>query len=570
MKKTYALLLALAAFSRLDAQVVVNVNEPLSIEGSVESTWADPNNGWGTPDMTLLANGITDTLALAFDGSATADSLCCEAIINRSEIEGKIAVLYRGACNFSLKALNCQDSGAVAVIIINNTSAAPIVMGAGDYGADVTIPTFLVEQAGGQAIAAALANGETVVAYLGNKTGLFDFDLGFTKADILVPPSAGHPAILAQNASEYSPVLGAWVRNYGALDQINITLNVTVDQLGVGEVYNETSSPVDILTGDSAFIQLPALALASYGGHYTIDYTTASPAAEEYPGDNSFSTTLNMGDVYSLGRLDSVGDPLTNTGSRPNAPTGTFTYCVHFRDANASRVAATGIYAYAAVNDPASLAGEILTVSALEWNDVFTGLSDPAFDIATLNEVGSGELIIDPDTTRYEAFVPFSSPVTLVDDQRYLFCVANDNSTVVFLGSQDELDYETNEEVLDQPTSPLQDGTQWSIGFAGTTSANAVKMIDVNTIGIQEQPQTVGTPFPNPTADVLNIPFKGAVNNATLNIMDIAGKVINSQRVSTSMGKLVVNVDGIAPGAYTFSLQQAAGHNSTFKVVVSR
>jgi hypothetical protein len=69
---------------------------------------------------------------------------------------------------------------------------------------------------------------------------------------------------------------------------------------------------------------------------------------------------------------------------------------------------------------------------------------------------------------------------------------------------------------------------------------------------------------------VLNIPFKGAVNNATLNIMDITGKVINSQRVSTSMGKLVVNVDGIAPGAYTFSLQQADGRNSTFKVVVSR
>jgi hypothetical protein len=160
--------------------------------------------------MRRLSAAVTDTLALAYDGSATADSLCCEAIINRSEIEGKIAVLYRGACNFSLKALNCQDSGAVAVIIINNTSVAPIQMGPGTFGLDVTIPVFLVAQAGGQAIAAALGNGETVVAYLGNKTGLFEYDLGFTKADMLMPPSAGHPAILAQNAAEYSPVLGAW------------------------------------------------------------------------------------------------------------------------------------------------------------------------------------------------------------------------------------------------------------------------------------------------------------------------------------------------------------------------
>ncbi|MBL7986166.1 MAG: hypothetical protein JNM91_14260, partial [Flavobacteriales bacterium] len=155
MKKIFTLLLASAAFTRLDAQVVVNVLEPLSIEGDIESTWAEPGQGWGTPDMTDLANGITDTLALAFDGSV-GDSLCCEPIINRSEIEGKIAVLYRGTCNFSLKALNCQDSGAVAVIIINNVADAPIPMGAGTYGADVTIPTFLVDQLGGQGIAAAL------------------------------------------------------------------------------------------------------------------------------------------------------------------------------------------------------------------------------------------------------------------------------------------------------------------------------------------------------------------------------------------------------------------------------
>jgi hypothetical protein len=415
-----------------------------------------------------------------------------------------------------------------------------------------------------------LANGETVVAYLGNKTGLYDYDLGFTKADMLMPPSAGHPAIFAQNASEYSPVLGAWVRNYGSENQTNITFNVTVDQIGGGVVYNETSAAFDILSGDSAFIELPALALASYGGQYTIVYTTTSPAAEEFPDDNTFTSTLNMGDVYSLGQLDSTNAPLNPTGSRPNPANGTFTYCVHFRDAHASRAAATGMHVYAAVTAPASLAGEILTVTALEWNDVFTGLSDANFDIATLNEVGTGELIIDPDTTSYAAFIPFNEPIVLVDNQRYLFCLANDNSTVVFLGSQDELDYATNEEILDQPTSPLQNGTAWSVGFIGTTSTNAVKMVDVNTIGIQEQNQTAGTPYPNPTADVLNIPFKGAVNNATLNIMDITGKVINSQRVSTSMGKLVVNVDGIAPGAYTFSLQQADGRNSTFKVVVSR
>lgn len=569
MKKLYAFAAGLFLIGQVRSQVVVNVLEPLSLEGDVTSTWAKPDQGWGTPDMTILANGVTDTLALAFDGSA-ADSLCCESIINREDIEGKIAVLYRGTCNFSLKALNCQDSGAVAVIIINNVADAPIEMGAGTYGADVTIPTFLVAQAGGQAIADALANGETVVAYLGNKTGLYDFDLGFLGPDILLPPSAAQPALLCQNSTEYAPTFGAWIRNYGNEDQTLVTLNVTVDLAGTGVVYNETSAPVDILSGDSAFVEMPVLNLASYGGQYTITYTASSPAAEEYASDNSYVATLNIGSVYSLSEVDANGAPTSTAAVRPSTPAGTYTYCVHFRDANASRAAATGMTVLAAVNAPASLAGEILIVQAFEWADEFTGISDANFDIATLNELANVEHIIDPDTTRYSAFIPFSEPIQLVDNQRYLFCVATDNPDNVFLGSADEPNYETNEEFYDQPHAPLQNGADWSIGFAGTISSNCVHMIDANTIGIAEREETVGTPFPNPTVDQLHIPFKRAVKNAQLRIVNPAGQTISTQQVSTEMGQLVVDVKGIAPGTYTFDLTQLDGTRSTFRVVVAR
>jgi hypothetical protein len=569
MKKLYTLAAGLLLIGQARSQVVVNILEPVNLEGDLTSTWAKPDQGWGTPDMTILANGITDTLALAFDGSA-ADSLCCEAVINREDIEGKIAVLYRGTCNFSLKALNCQDSGAVAVMIINNVDAAPIEMGAGTFGADVTIPTFLVEKAGGQAVANALANGETIVAYLGNKTGLYEYDLGFLGDDILLPPSAAQPALFCQNSTEFSPVFGAWVRNYGQLDQTNVTLNVSVDLAGTGVVYNETSPAVDILSGDSAFVEMPALNLASYGGYYTITYTTSSPAGEEYAADNSYVTTLHVGNIYSKATLDANGATTSLAASRPSTPNGTFTYCIHFRDANASRAAATGMTVLAAVNAPATLAGEILTVQAFEWSDDFTGLSDPNFDISILNEVANGEVIIDPDTIRYSAFVPFSEPLPLVDNQRYLFCLASDNPDVVFLGSADEPVYDTNEEVLDQPTSPLQNGPDWSIGFAGTISSNSVTMVDANSIGIAEREETVGTPFPNPTVDQLHIPFKRGVKNAQLRIVNTAGQTISTQQVSTEMGQLVVDVKGIAPGTYTFDLTQLDGTRSTFRVVVAR
>ena len=568
MKKIFTLLLASAAFTRLDAQVVVNVLEPLSIEGDIESTWAEPGQGWGTPDMSILANGITDTLALAFDASV-GDSLCCEPIINRSEIEGKIAVLYRGVCNFSLKALNCQDSGAVAVIIINNVADAPIPMGAGTFGADVTIPTFLVDQLGGQGIAAALANGETVVAYLGNKTGLYEYDLGFFAKDILTPPSAAIPSILAQNSAEYSPRLGAWVRNYGSLDQTAVTLNITVSQSG-SDIYNETSDPVDILSGDSIFVELSPLALSSYSGFYSITYTANSAAAEEYPGDNTYSASLYVNDLYGYATIsETTLLPASNSGVRPATSNGTYSYCVHFRDANASRMAATGIEGMGIVNAPLSMDGEIITVQAFEWLNEFTGISDANFDISDLVEVGTGESIIEVDTIRYRGYFPFDEPVVMQDNVRYLFCMTTENPEV-FLGSADVPEYTTNEEILDQPTTPLLNGTAWSVGFAGTICGSAVRMIAANSIGIDEQNETVGTPYPNPALNELRIPLSSVRGAADLRIMDLAGKLVSAQRVVATGSQLIVNVEGIAPGTYTFDVQPENGANSTFKVVISR
>ena len=62
--------------------------------------------------------------------SVTAPTDGCTAI--STVLSGKLALIDRGACDFSLKAFNAQAAGAVGVIVANNQGGTAIIpMGAG-------------------------------------------------------------------------------------------------------------------------------------------------------------------------------------------------------------------------------------------------------------------------------------------------------------------------------------------------------------------------------------------------------------------------------------------------------
>ncbi|MFT5892251.1 MAG: extracellular elastinolytic metalloproteinase, partial [Dokdonia sp.] len=111
--------------------------------------------------------GLLGDLALAMDDDASAESDdpldICDAITNPADLNGKIAVLRRGSCTFVIKVEAAQEAGAIGVIIVNNVADAPINLGigAGDT-TTATIPAGMVTQAVGEAIIAALENGESI------------------------------------------------------------------------------------------------------------------------------------------------------------------------------------------------------------------------------------------------------------------------------------------------------------------------------------------------------------------------------------------------------------------------
>jgi hypothetical protein len=135
---------------------ILTVYQPPVIAGTypvgVASFGRDPNYG-----------AVTAPVVLADDGAAP-NSDACSALVNGAQIAGNIALIDRGTCTFTSKALVAQSAGAAGVIIVNNvaTSTPPDL---GGTDPSVLIPVVSVTQSDGNAIRAQLGSG--VIATIG-------------------------------------------------------------------------------------------------------------------------------------------------------------------------------------------------------------------------------------------------------------------------------------------------------------------------------------------------------------------------------------------------------------------
>ena len=143
------------------SQNLFSITKPSPIANNF--TFQAPSS-WGANLQNTYAAG---ELVLVDDGTA-GDSLGCNALINGAQISGKIAVVYRGSCEFGIKALNAQNAGAIGVIVINNATGT-MDMGAGANGASVNIPVAMISNADGAVLKAQLDGGITVRGILGTK-----------------------------------------------------------------------------------------------------------------------------------------------------------------------------------------------------------------------------------------------------------------------------------------------------------------------------------------------------------------------------------------------------------------
>lgn len=183
--------------------------------------------------------------------------------------DGKIALIDRGACSFSLKAYHAQLAGAVGVVIVNNNPGeGTINLAPSAYEQEITIPIVSISY----------EDGEIVKTQISGGTATLDFN----------------PYVFSLSA-ENKPVISS-----GTLtDPSECGLSDgSIEVLGTGEGLVEVSGTQSF----SGTVTLPYVVTGLPRGNYTVNFSNDNCAAE------SFNVTLNDPDGPAAPTISVNGD----------------------------------------------------------------------------------------------------------------------------------------------------------------------------------------------------------------------------------------------------------------------
>lgn len=573
MKKLLLSLVAAGLSVASYAQSIVHGVSPQSINTNFEFTLGDGAT-WGPNSFNTTL--ITAPAIFVEDGTAGTDAngqpnshRGCGTLTNAAAISGKIALVNRGECNFGSKALKAQTAGAVAVIIVNNVTGAPIAMNGGTEGVSVTVPVVMISLEDGNLLRTALEDGP-IEMMLGLKLGFFDKDLALAKSKILTPRNMVHNSLLSPTQNDN---IGMMVLNHGAEAVTNATARIQVKDASNAVVWEESVGSLSIPAGDSLLVStgsannMPSFSPALAVGNYKLIYSV-EVADEEFASDNTieldYSVSASSWSIVNHLTTPSIYD--ASNGIRPATQVATEQlFCNQYRHENASAIAVTGFHSGFSTS-ATSLSGKVVAGYIFSWDNVFTDMDDAALDIDQLNQVGFGEYFFATDAASGDANIVFEEPVALLDNQRYLVCVSSLDTSLYFAYSTAR-DLTMNIATAREAYSPQLTSQWYLLGFGEDyTMVVGLDVIPVESIAVSQTEMLEGKAFPNPVNDLvrLQIAKDGA---ATVTVTDLAGRTVSTQDLSFASNQAIVDMTTATSGMYIINVVYNDGARAKFNVV---
>jgi len=612
MKRNSTLLilaLCLLTFAPLAAQNVnvvrITVDHP-SVDWIIDGLQA---NFGGDINLTGPYDGVpvwvTDGVTEPTDGDewTKIGRYGCEELINGDEINGNIAFISRGACEFGVKLLNAQKQGATAGIIGNRAPLGVAVgshtpglvwMAPGSVGDSVRIPGVFITFEDRDHIGNLIDAGE-------------DFTISI-QAPYIQDVAAAYSYKTPMEQVVPLEDIRMVVMNRDTLPLMDVTIKAVVTDPS-GASTELLAEEVTIFDGDNTNFPLvdgvidtimPAITFDGFSGEhifefpsytptmvgeYTVTFTASTPAGDHPIDAESESVSFMIGDDHTYAQDHG---PIVNPNGLPMHwrayQDSLFVYNVGSTFRTGSN-GATVTYASFGLANPGDLtpgmefAARIYLMDDADGDGVVGNTFPETMVAEAIYELTGSE------TPNQPIYVQFDPPVSLDPDAIYLLMIEHDglladnfvSPAFTYAGGMNTADYGTVYQ-LGRAGYNADGWEYWNDDTPGMPHGGRHVMVRIHTEGfvISSVEEALADNkvrlSPNPVTDVLHLDLQldRIADEVQVSITDVLGNLVRFEQFQgVQSGRFEISAQDFANGAYFLNIRTPEG-SRTLKFVVAR
>ncbi len=361
----------------------------------------------------------------------------------------------------------------------------------------------------------------------------FDFCMQLLNYDLSVQTATiGSPYVIIpnQHATFHTFTFDADVSNSGQMDLTNVTVTAVVND-GSVDVNTSTSTPIAnlaSLTTNNVTLS-PTYTLSQGVKDYTVTFTGSMTETDEDMSNNTLVKTISVTDS-TLGRVDSIVNSI-GIGGTSTAADDKKLGQIFSSPIDDVVTSITGIFVNPTVGDSTRFS---------IW-DVSGGLPNTMLVSTDAHVFVSGDSILT---------LSLPAPFNVVAGTDYVVMVHEYNNNVTIGYNPDN--YQPNSAFV---VSNSIAGGAWNPLDAFGTNFMFNLALYVNfgeVVGVEENTVANASVYPVPSSDVVNFQLSSDVNNMTVKVYGMDGKIVNTRIVSGN--NFVLNIQDLPKGIYMVEL----------------